>query len=118
MKLKTYALGGEGFVVAVAAADAPAPLGLPLPERACGCAGAMGVTDTAAVVRWAESDDAADGAAGGAKSAPKEGLSWGAGEGAIAMAILIVKKIVVFFLYLGGGYFFFFRSWVSLLFKM
>lgn len=85
-----YALGGEDF-----AAAASAPLGLPLPERGCCCA-AFGVPEGAAVVRCAEGEDAAETEAaalcGGGKSAPKEGLSWGAGEGAIAMAVLMVKR--------------------------
>lgn len=89
-KFSAYALGGEDFAAAVRP-----PLGLPLPERGSCCA-AFGVPEGAAVVRCAEGEDAAETEAAAlavaGKSAPNAGLSWGAGEGAIVMAVLMVKR--------------------------
>ena len=90
-KTSTYALGGEELAVA-----AVAPLGLPLADRFA--VGATGVPDGAVAMRNADGDwAAAAGAvvvgAGGARSAgvANEGRSWGAGEGAIAMAVLMAE---------------------------
>lgn len=47
-----------------------------------------------AAVHWAEGDDVAVGGAGAERSTPKEGLSCGAGEGAIAIAVLMVDGVV------------------------
>jgi hypothetical protein len=80
-----YALGGDDL-----AAAAGTPLGLPLPER---WAIAFGVPDAAAVLcavgDEAEDEDAAAVIAGAGRSEEKDGRSWGAGEGAIAMAVLM-----------------------------
>lgn len=87
----TYALGGEDL----AAVDAP--LGLPLPERR---AGARGAVDEAAAVRCAEGEVEEEEAAalreeGAGRSAAKDGLSWGAGEGAMATAVLMVMVVIL-----------------------
>jgi len=97
-----YALGGEGLRadVAVCADD----LGLSLAERAAGGAevvGAFGLPVAAAagagggtaVVLWADGDAVEEDAAGGWCSEPKvdRSLSWGAGEGAIATAVLMIE---------------------------
>lgn len=92
------ALGGDDF-----AFEDAAPLGLPFPER---CADALGVPDDAAAggggggsaVRCADGeerddDDDDDVVVVCFKSAPYEGRSWGAGEGAIAMAVLMVDAL-------------------------
>lgn len=73
-------------------AAAEAPFGLPLPERGGGAAaGAFGVADAAgagagsAGALWAVGEPVV----GGGISRPKDGLSWGAGEGAIATAVVM-----------------------------
>lgn len=82
-----------------AAADAPVPgrLGLPLPERLAAPALALTLAVECvigvAAVRCTDGDKG-DGALADAagSSEEKDGLSWGAGEGAIAMAVLMVMK--------------------------
>jgi len=72
------ALGGEDLCALVA----PTPRGLPLPER-----GGGGTAD----VLCEDGDDAAGGA--DERTSPKDGLSWGAGDGAMAMAALMIGDV-------------------------
>lgn len=86
---KTY--GGDDLAWACWAG----PLGLPVPERD-GCWEGADAAAVACVedVRWMAGEADAAGAAlacAGAVSAPKLGRSWGAGEGAMAIAALMVR---------------------------
>lgn len=74
---------------------APTPRGLPLPEREVG---AFGAADTwggggggTADVLCEDGDEAAGGA--DERTSPKDGLSWGAGDGAMAMAVLMIGDV-------------------------
>lgn len=85
-----YALGGDDFC---GFAVAPAPLGLPLPDRDDGAGTWFGVADDAggggggaAAVLWALGEVAV----GGGRSEPYDGLSWGAGDTAMATAVLMI----------------------------
>ena len=89
-----YALGGEDLCAAVVA---PTALGLPLPDRG---AGAFGVADdggggggTAAVLCTEGEVVGAGAETGAGMSGPYEGLSWGAGDGAIAIAVLMIDRL-------------------------
>src|SRR5687768_12514561 len=77
-----YALGGEDLCAV------GAPRGLPLPDRGAGGGGGGTAAD--------RSDDGElewDGGAGAERTSPNDGRSWGAGEGAIAMAMLMVNYV-------------------------
>ena len=88
----TYALGGDELAVAAAA-----PLGLPLADRLAEAA--TGVPDVDGAMRSADGDCATEAVvlfvtgAGGGRSAgvANEGRSWGAGDGAMAMAVLMAE---------------------------
>lgn len=103
-----YALGGDGF-----ARGACAPFGEPLPDRwccwLCGCVGAWdfelelgaaaaaaGEAESAAPNRW-DAGDVLDVPAVlfvlAVKSVLYDCLSWGAGDGAIAIAVLIMSGV-------------------------
>ena len=72
-------------------AVAPAPFGLPLPDRG-GCAGAFEYGGGgAAAVFWAVGDVVV----GGRSVLLKDGLSWGAGEGAMATAVLMALDVLL-----------------------
>lgn len=89
-----YALEGDDF----AAAGPGCPRGLPLPDRYAGPDGVPEADADAAAVLCAEGDSIAEEAEadGGGKSEPNDGLSWGAGEGAIVMAVIMSKRNVYF----------------------
>jgi len=85
------ALGGEDLCALVA----PVPRGLRLPEREVG---AFGVADTwsggggTAATRCDDGDVVEVGGAE-ERTSPKDGLSWGAGDGAIAIAVLMIDGV-------------------------
>lgn len=72
------------------AAEGPAR-GLPLSER---CGGAGPALLGAAACLWALGEVPVGAGGGGRSEEEKEGLSWGAGEGAMAIAALILEALV------------------------
>lgn len=85
--LSAYALGGDDFAV-----GGCGPLGEPLPERCCWGAGAFGAADGAEVKgAGAVLCEVGDLLALFDKSAPYAGRSCGAGDGAIAIAVLMLR---------------------------
>jgi hypothetical protein len=86
-----YALGGEDLCVLVA----PTPRGLPLPEREAGAFGVADIWDCGGGTAAVLCDDGDAVVAGGAdeRTSPNDGLSWGAGDGAIAIAVLMIGGV-------------------------
>ena len=86
-----YALGGDDLCALVA----PTPRGLPLPEREVDAIGAAedcgGGGGGGSAVLCDDGDDVADAAA--ERTSPNDGLSWGAGEGTIAIAALMFGDV-------------------------
>lgn len=99
-----YALGGDGFT-----RGACAPFGEPLPDRCWSCrlgarvfelgvaAAPAAAGESAAPNRWAAAGDVLDVPAAllllAVKSVLYDCLSWGAGDGAMAIAALIVSIV-------------------------